>query len=143
MNKELKVTQELLINADISKVWDAIVNPEIVKQYFFGTQVESEWKEGSPIVFSGEFDGKQYRDKGTILAIDPKKFLQYSYWSGFSGLEDKAENYSLVTYELETVDSAVKLTMTQEGFANEQGHQHAVQGWEMVLNGLKNIVEKE
>jgi uncharacterized protein YndB with AHSA1/START domain len=142
MNKEFKVKKELLINADITKVWDAIVNPEIVKQYFFGTQVESEWKVGSPIIFSGAFDGKSYRDKGTILAIENEKTLQYDYWSGFSGLEDKPENYSLVTYILQDIDGAVFLTLTQQGFANEQAHQHAVQGWEMVLNGMKELLEK-
>ncbi len=142
MNKELIVKKELLIKADISKVWDAIVNPEIIKEYFFGTQVTSDWKVGSPIIFSGDWDGKQYRDKGTILAIEAEQTLQYNYWSGFSGLEDKPGNYSIVTYFLAQKDKAVLLTLTQEGFANEQALQHAVQGWEMVLNGMKDLVEK-
>jgi len=116
--------------------------PLFVKQYFFGTRVESDWKVESPIIFSGDFDGKKYRDHGTILAIEAEKYLQYSYWSGFSGLEDKAENYSLVTYRLEEKENAVLLNLTQEGFANEQAQEHGVNGWEMVLNGMKNLVEK-
>lgn len=143
MNKSLKVKKEIFINATISKVWFAIVNPEIIKQYFFGTQVESEWKVGSPIIFKGDWEGNKYRDKGTILAVEPEKILQYNYWSGFSGLEDKAENYSLVTYLLEKKDNGVLLILTQAGFANEQAMEHAVKGWDMVLGKMKELVEKD
>jgi hypothetical protein len=31
-----------------------MTNPEIIKQYMFGTNVISDWKEGSPIVWKGE-----------------------------------------------------------------------------------------
>ncbi len=36
------------IKAPSSKVWEALTKPEIIKQYFFGTNTETDWKPGSP-----------------------------------------------------------------------------------------------
>jgi uncharacterized protein YndB with AHSA1/START domain len=40
----------MTINASGAKVWDALVNPETIKQYMPVTSVVSEWREGSAIV---------------------------------------------------------------------------------------------
>ena len=69
--------------------------------------------------------------------------ITYSYWSGFTGLEDKPENYSLITYDLEKInDEKTKLTWTQKGFANEQGYKHSQSGTKELLIKIKEIVEK-
>ncbi len=77
-------------------------------------------------------EGKSYQDKGNILAAEPGKRLQYNYWSGFSGLEDIEENYSLVTYELDLEGESTKITLSQKGFASEEALAHAGAGWKMV-----------
>lgn len=141
MNKELTVTTSIEINADKAKVWDALTNPEKIKIYLFGTETLTDWKMGSAIVFQGEYQGHQYKDKGTILDIKTGGLLQYSYWSGFSGLEDKPENYSLVTYKLETTNDKTLLTLTQEGFANEEAQQHSQTNWMNVLQQIKQLTE--
>jgi len=109
----------------------------IIKKYFFGTEAISDWKVGSTLIFQGEWEGKSYQDKGNILAAEPGKLLQYDYWSGFSGLEDLKENYSLVTYRLESKKNQTTLSLTQQGFASEEAKAHADAGWEMVLKNLK------
>ncbi len=45
------------INVPISKVWDALVNPDAIKRYMFGATVVSDWREGSSIVWEGEWQG--------------------------------------------------------------------------------------
>ena len=142
MEEKYKVLKTIEINADKSKVWDALINPEIIKQYFFGTETVSDWKTDSEIIFQGEYQGTKYRDKGNILKIESEKILQYNYWSGFSGLEDKEENYSIVTYELNDENGKTRLSITQENFANEQSKEHADKNWDIVLNQMKEIIEK-
>src|SRR5258706_3209022 len=44
-------------------------SPEILKQYYFGADIISDWKMGSSIIYKGEWQGKPYEDKGTILAF--------------------------------------------------------------------------
>ncbi|MCD4682840.1 MAG: SRPBCC domain-containing protein [Bacteroidales bacterium] len=81
-------------------------------------------------------------DKGNIMTIKQDELLQYDYWSGFSGLEDKEENYSIVTYKLKQSGNNTILILTQEGFASEQAKEHADGGWQMVLDGMKKMIEK-
>ncbi len=35
---------ETTINAAVDRVWDAFVNPQIIKKYMFGTNIVSDWK---------------------------------------------------------------------------------------------------
>ena len=72
---------ETTINASADKVWNALTDPELIKKYMFGTTVISDWKEGSKIIWKGEWEGKTYEDKGKILRFEPKKNLQYSHFS--------------------------------------------------------------
>jgi len=142
MIKKLKVKKTIEINADTSQVWDALTNPKKIKQYLFGTETISDWKVGSTIIFQGEYQGQKYKDKGKILDIKEGQLLQYAYWSGFSGLEDKEENYSKVTYKLNRKEPDTILTLTQEGFASKQAREHSENNWGMVLDKIKEIIEK-
>src|ERR1700709_1735472 len=100
MNGQLTAEVSVSINASKSKVWKALTTPALIKKYLMGTNVTSDWKEGSLIKYEGEYQGKKYSDKGTIKKIEPGKILQSTYWSSMSGKEDKPENYNLVTYKL-------------------------------------------
>ena len=59
----LKLKTSIIINAPAAQVWKALTDPAIIKQYFFGTNVETDWKKGSPITWTGEWEGKTYQDK--------------------------------------------------------------------------------
>jgi len=131
---------QTIIEAPIDKVWDALVNPEIVKQYFFGTSQETDWEVGSQIIWKGEYEGKPYQDKGIVLEFVPHQKLSYSYLSNWSGLEDKPENYLLVTYEVEAVSDGTLLTITQSNYDEEKAG-HSKENWATVIDGLKKIVE--
>jgi uncharacterized protein YndB with AHSA1/START domain len=130
------------INASASKVWDALTTPSIIKQYFFGTDAISDWEEGSPLIFKGEWQGKSYQDKGTILDKVPQRLFRYSYWSSMSGIEDEPENYVIVTYELSEKNKQTTLTITQQNIPDEKTKQHSEQNWNKVLGDLKQLLEK-
>ncbi len=141
MNKTLKATANTEIKTPPDRVWDALVNPEKIKLYLFGTNTSSHWTLGSEIIFEGEYQGQQYRDKGKITAIEENKVLQYTYWTGFSGLEDKEENYSLVRFDLQKKGDTTVLQLTQEGFPNEQAAEHSSVAWKQILEAIKKLVE--
>jgi uncharacterized protein YndB with AHSA1/START domain len=130
------------ISAPASRVWDALTNPELIKQYFFGTQAISDWKEGSPLNFKGEWNGKEYFDKGTILKSEPFKLFQYTYLSSFSNLPDAPENYANISYELEEENDETTLTIKQENVADEEARKHSEENWNSVLQNLKDLLEK-
>jgi uncharacterized protein YndB with AHSA1/START domain len=123
-------------------VWDALVNPRMIKQYMFGTNAVSEWKEGSSIVFRGEWEGKRYEDKGVILQLEPERVLQYTHFSPLSGVPDTPENYHTVTIELSGQGTRTLLSLSQDNNASEQAREHSEKSWGIMLASLKDLLEK-
>jgi len=130
------------INASAEKVWHALTDAEMIKKYMFGTTVISDWKEGSKIIWEGEWEGKAYEDKGKILRFEPKKSLQYSHFSPLSGLPDNPENYHIVTINLEERDQQTMVTLSQDNNANEKDKDHSEKNWKMMLSSLKKLLEE-
>lgn len=142
MNKNHIAKAAMLINAPASRVWDAITKPELIKQYLFDTDVISDWQVGSPILYRGEWEGKPFEDKGTILKIERGKQLVSTHWSPLSGVPDTPENYHTVTYDLVPNEDKTELTITQDNNADEQEKLHSEENWKAVLVGLKKLLEQ-
>jgi uncharacterized protein YndB with AHSA1/START domain len=142
MDKDLIARASTTIRAPSERVWDALVNPAAIKQYMFGTDVVSDWREGSPIVWKGEWQGKPYEDKGVILQLKPERILQYSHFSPLSGVPDKLENYHTVTIELSADRNQTHVSLAQDNNATEEERTHSEKNWEMMLAALKKFLEQ-
>lgn len=119
MDRGLIAKVEIGIDAPIAKVWDALVNPETIKQYMFGTNVVSDWKVGHPILWKGEWQGKAYEDKGVILRFVPEQTLEYSHFSPLAGLPDAPENYHTVSISLAANATQTILSLAQDNNPTE------------------------
>lgn len=142
MSENLIANVSTIINAPITEVWNALVNPDAIKQYMFGTNVVSDWHEGSKIVWQGEWQGRSYEDKGVILQLKPGRILQYSHFSPLSGVPDLPENYHQVTVELTREDNQTRVHLSQDKNANEEERAHSENNWGMMLAALKKYVEQ-
>ena len=142
MDKNLVAKAFATINATIDKVWDALVKPESIKQYMFGTTVVTDWRQGSPIAWKGEWEGKPYEDKGVILQFKPGQSLQYSHFSPLSGLPDKPENYHTVTIELSGDGNQTRVSLAQDNNSTAQAREQSEKNWNMMLAALKKFLEQ-
>lgn len=141
MNETRVAKASILISAPTARVWDALTQPELIKQYLFGTDVTTDWQVGSPITYKGVWQGKPYEDKGQVLEVEPGRRLVSTFWSALSGLPDTPDNYQTVVYELDNVGSATQLTVTQDNNDSEESARHSEDNWRMVLEGIKKLVE--
>ena len=141
MDTTLKIRKEKQINADTKKVWTVLIDPKYIEQWL-GVKAESKWTPKSEIAFSFTWDGKDYVDKGVIIQIEKEKIFSYWYWSVFSGLPDKSENYSQVEFELETTGNGVILKLTHSKFATETMYKHSDKNWQETLNEIKKLAEE-
>jgi len=80
MKNAIKGEASMVVDAPREVVFDALTNPGQIKKYFFGTEAVSDWKVGSPLYFRGEWEGKKYEDKGTILEKKDGELLKYKSW---------------------------------------------------------------
>jgi uncharacterized protein YndB with AHSA1/START domain len=136
-------TAEIEIDATPKQVWAALTDPEQIKEYMFGSQVVTDWKEGSPIVWKGEYEGKEYEDKGEIVEIEPQRRLKVTHFSPLSGAEDRPENYHTLLYELEERGARTRVSLSQDNNPSEEAAEHSRANWEKMLAGLKQVVERE
>ena len=142
------MTQDRIAKASIDiaapkeTVWRALVDPTAIKQYMFGTTVASEWREGAPITWKGEWKGKAYEDKGVIQKLEPRRRLTYSHFSPMTGLPDTPENYHTVDVQLREDAGKTHVTLTQDNNATDEERQHSEKNWSTMLEGLKKVVEK-
>ena len=103
-------------------------------------------KEGSSIVHRGEWNGKPYEDKGTIQSFDVDRRLAFTHWSPLSKLEDKPENYHIVSFDLRPINGSTEVVLTQINQSDNEPltpeiRQEYAKNWAMLLEGLKKSVE--
>jgi uncharacterized protein YndB with AHSA1/START domain len=131
------------INVPRAKVWDALVNPDTIMQYMPVTSVVSEWKEGSPIVWTSEFQDKPFKVEGTVLRFQPDRLLEYDHSLPIfrsSGVAHSRE-HRRVTIELRDDGERTHLSVTEGGNKTERELQHSEGSWRMALNGIKALLE--
>ena len=142
MNRNLLAEASVTVNAPATKVWRALVDPDAIRQYMFGTTVVTDWRKGSNIVWKGEWQGKSYEDKGVILQFKPERLLQYSHFSPLSGLPDTPENYHTVTVELSSESNHTRVSLTQDNNPTESARDHSQENWKKMLAALKQFLER-
>lgn len=122
------------------KVWEALTSAEFSRQYFFGNSVEVEPRVGGAFIVRTP-DGALHI-WGDVMECDPPRRLSVTFNVNWPALIDKL-GPTLVTYEIEQVGEAVKLTMSE-------GHDRPLsddileggrQGWPAILSGLKSVLE--
>ena len=143
MSQDLIAKASVTVDAATQKVWEALINPEQIKQYMFGTTVKSDWAEGSPITWKGEWEGKSYEDKGTLLKVEPGEVLQYSHFSPLSGMPDEPESYHTVTIQLSKDGDQTRVSLEQDKNSSEEERDHSQKNWESMLQELKKLLEKD
>ena len=105
----------------------------------------SDWKAGDTITFKGKmFFIVDIEMKGTILEIEPGRLLKYTLKNGKE--DDESANYSTVTDILNYENGETVLSITDDvgdGEGAEKRLEKSEEGWDKVLAGLKELVEKQ
>jgi uncharacterized protein YndB with AHSA1/START domain len=141
MKTDIGTSSSVSIDAPVDEVWRALTTPEQIKQWFFGVDTKSEWKQGSQIVHRGEWEGKPYVDKGEIVRIEPPHLLVHTHWSDLSGKPDSPEHYQEVTWEVAEQNGGSRLTITEHNLPSDDAKDTSDQAWSMVLEKLKSMLE--
>lgn len=144
MAKTYDATTAIDIEAPVEVVWKVLTDPDLIAQYMHGTRTVTDWKVGSPIVWRGEWQGREYEDKGEVLAFEPDRRLATTHWSPLTGDADSPENYHHVTYELTRIAGGqTRLTLTHGNSPDLASAEAMIEnGWKPTLESLKGIAEQ-
>jgi uncharacterized protein YndB with AHSA1/START domain len=120
------------------KLWEALTDSQFTRQYWFDTEVRSDWKVGSPFAL---VMSRKTTDTGEILEADRPRRLSYTFRHELD--EDmRKESATRVAFTIEPYGNLVKLTVTHEGFgAGSKLLDGISKGWPAILSGLKSLLE--
>jgi uncharacterized protein YndB with AHSA1/START domain len=144
---EITASASVVVDRPRQDVWKALTDPSLVKQYFMGATVKTDWEVGHPITFSGTWKDKPFEDKGEILDFKPEKEMTYSHWSPLSGAEDVPDNYHVVHVKLDDTGSGTKVTLEQSNLngkvtdTDRSSRDDYEKNWTATLEGLKKVAE--
>jgi len=144
MKGQLIFRTQIDIRAQQSRVWNALINPEMTQQYMYGCVPITDWKVGSPLSWRGLADGVDYVI-GNVVAFEPESLLSTTTFNPHMGYEDVPENYLTGEYNLSHSDGITSLSIVQGDFAKveagESRFKDAAGAWDTALNKLKRILE--
>jgi uncharacterized protein YndB with AHSA1/START domain len=126
------------INATIEKVFAALTQPMLVKQWQFGRTLTTSWEPGSTIGFAIHSDGKSAEQWGTVLEFSENELISYNLFTPLPGVEDEPENYCTTSYILSEEDGLVKVELVHQD--NRNGF--AAASLLPILASLREVAEK-
>ena len=134
------------------ELWQALTDPSFTRRYW-GTVFTTDWKVGSPMTW--EYAGVSISDPAqVVLEATPYRRLSYTWQTitpefakavGFSDeyfVKAAQEPRSKVTFDLEPMGNAVKLTVIHDGFEPGSVTLESISGgWPALLSALKSLLE--
>lgn len=138
--QETKHVFEVYIKTTPEKLWQALTDGALTRQYYFGTSVTSDWKAGSEYKYLTSEDASMV--DGKVIESDPPKILVTTFnprWSP-DGEVDYPE--SRVTFEITEMGDACRLSLVHDRLT--AGHPLTKEfhsGWSQILSGLKTLLE--
>ncbi|MCW3048543.1 MAG: ArsR family transcriptional regulator [Solirubrobacterales bacterium] len=129
---------EIYIKTTPERLWEAITDSEMRRQYSFGVGITSDWTPGSRYEAVHPGPGITISE-GENLEVEPPRRLVQSFTALWSD-DVKREGTSRVTWEIEPVGDSCRLTVIHDQL-REGAHDELYGGWPMILSGLKTLLE--
>lgn len=128
-----------VIAASPEDVWKGLTSGEFTRQYWHGTRIQSDFRQGSTLEFLLP-DGEA-GVCGEVLEADYPKRLSYT-WQFMRDPECKNDPASRVIFELQALNVGTRLTVVHDELdAGCKTADMVSFGWPHVLAGLKTLLE--
>lgn len=121
------------------KAWEALATAKGFPLVYEGITTEGDFRVGGSVVWSGTWEGKTFRDEGTVLAYDAPRRFVYTYWTSFWGKERSPETTQTITNEFEPVPGGTKVTITQSNIPSAESRDHSAQNWADILKRMGEV----
>jgi uncharacterized protein YndB with AHSA1/START domain len=129
------------------KVWQALVDTDVTRQYWVGPNGEcsrvnvSDWKPGSGWKHQRSDDSQTVDIVGKVVESDPPRRLVMT-WARPSEAEDDSK-HSRVAFDIEPHGAGlVRLTVSHDDLERDPKMLAGISGgWPMVLSNLKTLLE--
>jgi len=131
-----KFIYTIYIKAMPERVWDAIIKPELTRQYWKHENI-SNWKKGSQWQHVADDNERTIKLVGEIIEITPQKLLVLT-WTNSSDITES----SRVAIEITSHKDGTRLSLIHDHFKFGSKMLEAIkEGWPRVLSSMKSFLE--
>lgn len=116
------------------RVWAELMHPGA--RWMLGANIETDFQPGSPITFEGHFFGRQFADKGQVIAVERPHLLHFTHYSPLGEDPDVPESYHDVRITLEADDGGTLVTVVQGNIDTAERATRSEQHWRDALATL-------
>jgi uncharacterized protein YndB with AHSA1/START domain len=129
----------IYINSTQEKVWNALIDNEMIKQYWGNHKNVSDWQPGSTWLHQ-DYDTGTTDIEGKVVEVDKPKRLVLTWVGANDDLRN--EKPSRVTFEIEPVLNIARLKLTHDELVVSSKMLEGIkEGWPKVLSSLKTLLE--
>ena len=141
--REHVATAGTRIAASPQRVWQVLTDRAAVREFMFGTELETDWNVGGPIRWHGEWQGRTYTDTGTVLEVEPPRRLVYTHFTPLGGEPEGPETTHTLVWTLTENGDGTLLRLEQDNNRTPEAAEHSRGMWEQLMRSLKDVVERE
>jgi len=143
-NTNKPYSKNIIIHSNPSQVWKALTDPKLMERWMSESPIEihTDWKTGSPMIIRGILSQTPFENKGEVLQFNPEKLLAYSHLSSLSNLPEESENYTIIEFQLSSIEKGTSLTIHLRSFPTEIIYKHLVFYWNTTLEILRKFLEQ-
>jgi len=124
---------EGFLPVSIDRAWEALATEKGFSKVYEGIKAEGDWRVGGAVIWSGEWEGKSFRDEGTILTYSRPTLFVYTYWTSFWGLPNTPENTQTISNAFAPAPNGTKVTIVQSNIASAQSRDQSEKNWKDIL----------
>jgi uncharacterized protein YndB with AHSA1/START domain len=142
---ELFIRKSIEVNAPADALWKVLTDNELIPQYMFGCVAETDWKQGSPLLWKGAADGKVYV-KGNVVAVDEQRRLEYTVIDPNNpAVPDIPSNYLTMIYEIREQGEGLVFELIQGDYSKvaegQKRYEDTLKGDDSILVKIKELAE--
>lgn len=130
----------IYIKSTADKVWHALTDPGMTRQYWSNHRNASDWRVGSPWRHEDHDDASLVDISGTVLESVPSRRLGFTWATPLDA--KKGARLSRVVFEMTEDDGEVRLILTHDQLSESSEMAEGIaEGWPLVLSSLKTLLE--
>jgi uncharacterized protein YndB with AHSA1/START domain len=135
-----KFERTVFLGVPAAAAWKALVDPEIVREYYMVPLQTLELKPGGAITYGV---GEQAFISGEVVEVVPEERLVHTFaFEGETHPGVEPDPPSRVSYELAAMGDMCKLHLVHDGFEEDsQTCANVTGGWDVILSSLKTLLE--
>ncbi|WP_166844677.1 SRPBCC domain-containing protein [Isoptericola sp. BMS4] len=131
---EHEATASVHIAEPPERVWAELTHPGA--KWMLGANIETDYRPGSPITFEGHFFGREFADKGEVIAVERPRLLHFTHYSPLSDLDDDPANYHDIRITLDPDDAGTLVTVEQRNVDTAEHAARSERHWTEALATL-------